>query len=918
MKFLEFLNILNENYESSIQEFKKQGASDEDIVDYIKGGPKSFYLVHNNFSGTEKDIDWWSKQKDDKGKRNGWFLLKSFMDKKRSIPSKSVLKKTIGDMIDLIDNDTWNVIIPLSHESSCFYGKNTPWCIAKGNQPWFSRYFYDQRLIFVLFYNRITKRKWAIKFGNMLPNSYGDPVGYPEIEIFNQKNNVIDTNAFQIDTGFKLTDIIKLVKDIIPKIETQRKKNLKLDLFKLIDKEIDKRTFGKRIEELENLIIAKNSSYAAWKYVVDIVGKPIPELEKIIAKDASTAYYYASFINKRFPLGEPAIAKSAENSYAYAAEVLHKRFLEGEPAIAKASDYSFWYAVNVIKGRFKEGEPAILKAKTEIIPYIYKCLDKKPWPEGEDDIAENGSTAIVYALDILKKRFEKGERSIIKTAENFANGNTPYLSYEKFMNDIKLYMHMIGFDGTYEQWRDSIISNSESIVFSTEKDILEEGYKEAKEKFLKEYSSSDSVAVGKQIDDIFKSFRLLQNRIHGDEKNIDWWAKNKNLDELIRFVENIKNTPTKSSMKKEKGKYIVLRDDEDWFIIVPLSHEASCYYGSGTDWCTTKSNQPWFSTYNFKEGVVLIYFINKKTEKEPKTGKWAVALYTTKHEGMRQIFDKKDLEIDPLKFLKYTGLDLDEYINKVKDRLPEIIKKKEEIQKSDLYYLLKQAEETHEPNTDLENLIVAKKAVDSAWRYVKYVKESKPLKIFEPLFSSSPTYAINYAIYVIKGRFPEGEPAIAKEFKPAYEYALNILEGAFPLAEDLFASTPYNVYTYAHFILNKRFIKGEKTLFNDLTKKDDYGNSTISLLYNYYYYVYYKQENQRWPEAEKAILNTGNGDLLFLIVKNIIKGPWPEAEKYIAANYSKASYYLANILKTTRNYNDVIEWMRLKKNGNIA
>jgi hypothetical protein len=280
-----------------------------------------------------------------------------------------------------------------------------------------------------------------------------------------------------------------------------------------------------------------------------------------------------------------------------------------------------------------------------------------------------------------------------------------------------------------------------------------------KNQFLKEYSSSDSVAVGKQIDDIFKSFRLLQNRMHGDEKNIDWWAKNKNLDELIRFVENIKNTPTKSSMKKEKGKYIVLRDDEDWFIIVPLSHEASCYYGSGTDWCTTKANRPWFSKYFFSNNITLVYCLNKK---DPKI-KYALSL--TKELISFLIKNPEETIKDNYKFKKFgddnnifnvqdTSITLERFEYNTKLKVDAILKLV--VSSSNVTYVKRTANKKYDitlglsklkfgvPVPEIENMIIATENSIAAVKYV-YKVYNKPYPKLESLIAKDCLAATLYA-----------------------------------------------------------------------------------------------------------------------------------------------------------------------------
>ena len=53
-----------------------------------------------------------------------------------------------------------------------------------------------------------------------------------------------------------------------------------------------------------------------------------------------------------------------------------------------------------------------------------------------------------------------------------------------------------------------------------------------------------------------------------------------------------------------------------------------------------------------------------------------------------------------------------------------------------------------------------------------------------------PYSALLYAEYVIKGRWPEGEPAIATDPMSAYDYSQFVLKGRFPEGERAIATSP--------------------------------------------------------------------------------------------------------------------------------
>ena len=72
-----------------------------------------------------------------------------------------------------------------------------------------------------------------------------------------------------------------------------------------------------------------------------------------------------------------------------------------------------------------------------------------------------------------------------------------------------------------------------------------------------------------------------------------------------------------------------------------------------------------------------------------------------------------------------------------------------------------------------------------------------------------------YAKDIIKGRFPAAERAIAKDPPSAYRYARDIIHGRFPEGEKSIASNPESAYKYAKDIIKGRFPEGESMLKRD-------------------------------------------------------------------------------------------------------
>ena len=101
-------------------------------------------------------------------------------------------------------------------------------------------------------------------------------------------------------------------------------------------------------------------------------------------------------------------------------------------------------------------------------------------------------------------------------------------------------------------------------------------------------------------------------------KNIDSYDDLAVLERLMDEVESIMTRKDKEKMLKSEVDKVY--EDDNWVIIRPKSHGASCYYGAGTKWCTTSKDMSFFNKYN-NEGV-LYYVIKKQSGKDYK-----IALY---------------------------------------------------------------------------------------------------------------------------------------------------------------------------------------------------------------------------------------------------------------------------------------------------
>ena len=125
-------------------------------------------------------------------------------------------------------------------------------------------------------------------------------------------------------------------------------------------------------------------------------------------------------------------------------------------------------------------------------------------------------------------------------------------------------------------------------------------------------------------------------KVFHEKQNIPNAFRYKDLNDYIRkghkkawpldFIDDVKaarNMLSASQAKKIKKQGVKLYNDDRWLIIIPLTHDASCYYGGGTRWCTTtKNNDSYYNRY--KESGELYYIIDKKGDKDDDLHKVAL------------------------------------------------------------------------------------------------------------------------------------------------------------------------------------------------------------------------------------------------------------------------------------------------------
>lgn len=183
----------------------------------------------------------------------------------------------------------------------------------------------------------------------------------------------------------------------------------------------------------------------------------------------------------------------------------------------------------------------------------------------------------------------------------------------------------------------------------------------------------------------------------------------------------------------------------------------------------------------------------------------------------------------------------------------------------------------------------------------------KPLKIkdrFENL-KKDPKGASNYAINVMKRRWPEAEPTIMKDPKSAIRYAFLLMGGnRWPELEKLIIHDPELILDYAKNNLMNRWVEAEPYLLKDphtaskyasrfnIIKWPNLENEIIKHKDKAAAFLYTKFVARRQRVTELEHLFIGDPAYVISYVYEFIKGPWPEGEETLLQKPEYATRYV--------------------------
>jgi len=426
-------------------------------------------------------------------------------------------------------------------------------------------------------------------------------------------------------------------------------------------------------------------------------------------------------------------------------------------------------------------------------------------------------------------------------------------------------------------------------------ELITEDFKSVTKKFI------DAGADPAEVDTYIAQFKALGTKLNNitdpADKNIDVWGKRPFAD-FQKFVTDIGTQVTPSSQKKDAGTSIDLTTPAQraagWNIIIPTDESASCYHGTGTDWCVSKRNQGHFERYFLDNNVTLIFCLNAQQEK------WAIADHA-KLRDKSEFFTAKDKSLTQEKFDSATGLNSAEIIKSALSHAG-VEPARAAAKLTSIPHLIRKA---LTPDPDLEKKILATKNAKWMYQYTLNVLKA-PWPAAEPVIAQNAGWASYYARGVLKAPWPAAEPVIAKSAEHACNYARWVLKAPWPAAEPVIAQNAEWAYEYARYVLKKRFPAAEPVIAQNAERASYYARDVLRapwpaaepvIAQNALWAFWYARDvlEAPWPAVEPVIAKSA--EWAFKYARDVLEAPWPAAEPVIAQNAEWAFWYARYVLK---------------------
>ena len=266
------------------------------------------------------------------------------------------------------------------------------------------------------------------------------------------------------------------------------------------------------------------------------------------------------------------------------------------------------------------------------------------------------------------------------------------------------------------------------IIALMESAVLGEGYRETIAKF-------NQLASADEVEKAINTYRDLVNRnqVQGNERNIDWWGT-QGWELFKKFVASKSTQPSATQVKRRRavGTSITIKETDDWLIVIPLDHDASCFHGRDTEWCTARSTGHYFDHYFLDKGVNLLYVINKTSG-----AKYAIANHP--RIDRMELFDQLDKPITAEQFGSATGFAPADLVRLIPINDPRIAHAR--VTRRELVSLVEERMSAwrwgsdHNRDAELEELLIKSKHGTSCVEYIRAVTAQHGAQAFPEIIA---------------------------------------------------------------------------------------------------------------------------------------------------------------------------------------
>lgn len=322
-----------------------------------------------------------------------------------------------------------------------------------------------------------------------------------------------------------------------------------------------------------------------------------------------------------------------------------------------------------------------------------------------------------------------------------------------------------------------------------------------------------------------RTYNRVKGRLPVEQRDIN---RIKDKDTLYAAVAPFAEVKSGKEEKKEfsdkmKAQMREVYRGHEGTVLVPLTKEAAIFLGRGTRWCTAATNSNQFKHYNDQGPLyVLIHADGVKWQAHAGSGQIAddtdktlsydVVKKSALFAKIRPLFEQEIVTSSSASvLLRYaTGMALKSDV--IETRLLGMIASGS---KEPYIEILRYFVAAHGPlpYTPLTHAIAKGKNPTVAWSYISrfpqweanHHRDLPGIRIaeLEPMLAGDPEYALDYAMYILKDRFPAGEKAIAKLSTTAFHYASHVIKGRWPMGESAISKNPVTQRAYEMMLADK-------------------------------------------------------------------------------------------------------------------